>query len=94
MLCGDLKGRESKKGGICIYIYVYVQLNHLAVHLRSPAEGNGNPLQDSCLGNSMDRSLEGYSPWGCKESDSTEQLIFLFIFAETNTMLLISYASV
>ena len=22
---------------------------------RSPGEGNGNPLQDSCLGNSMDR---------------------------------------
>jgi len=22
---------------------------------RSPGEGNGNPLQDSCLGNPMDR---------------------------------------
>ena len=22
---------------------------------RSPGEGNGNPLQDSCLGNAMDR---------------------------------------
>ena len=22
---------------------------------RSPREGNGNPLQDSCLGNAMDR---------------------------------------
>ena len=31
---------------------------------RSPAEGNGNPLQYSCLGNPMDRSLLGYSPWG------------------------------
>ena len=28
---------------------------------RSPGEGNGNPLQYSCLGNSM--SLAGYSPW-------------------------------
>ena len=36
-------------------------------------EGNGNPLQYSCLENSMDkRILEGYSPWGCKESDTTE----------------------
>ena len=34
----------------------------------SPGEGNGNPLQYSCLENSMDR------PWGCKESDMTEQL--------------------
>ena len=31
---------------------------------RSPGEGNGNPLQYSCLGNPMDkRSLAGYSPW-------------------------------
>ena len=34
---------------------------------RSPGEGNGNPLQYSCLGNPMDRGgLEGYSPWGHK----------------------------
>ena len=84
---------------------------------RSPGEGNGRPLQYSCLENSMDwgawratvhevtkiwtwlnethmekemqptpvlfpgklhglRSLVGYSPWGCKESDTTEQLHF------------------
>ena len=42
---------------------------------RSLAEGNGNPLQYSCLGNPMDRgSLVGCSPWGRKESDMTEQL--------------------
>ena len=34
---------------------------------RTPGEGNGNPLQYSCLGNPMDRkSLVGYSPWGCQ----------------------------
>ena len=42
---------------------------------RSPGEGNGNPLQYSCLGNLMNRrSLAGYSPWGQKESDMTERL--------------------
>ena len=42
---------------------------------RSSGEGNGNPLQYSFLGNPMDlRSLAGYSPWGHKESDTTEQL--------------------
>ena len=42
---------------------------------RSPGEGHGNPLQYSCLENSMDkRSLVGYSPWGLKESDTTKQL--------------------
>ena len=38
---------------------------------RSPGEGNGNPLQYSCLQNPMDR---GYSPWGHKGSDTTLQL--------------------
>ena len=34
---------------------------------RSLGEGNGNPLQYSFLGNSMDRrNLAGYSPWGHK----------------------------
>ena len=40
----------------------------------SPGERNGNPLQYSCLDNFMDRSLEGYSPWGHKEFNTTEQL--------------------
>ena len=40
---------------------------------RSPGEGNGNPLQCSLSGKShRQRSLAGYRPWGCKESDMTE----------------------
>ena len=43
--------------------------------VRSPGEGNGNPLQYSCLGKSHGRrSLVGYSPWGHKELDTTEGL--------------------
>ena len=39
---------------------------------RSPGEGNGYPLQCSCLENPLDSGiLAGYSPWGCKESDSS-----------------------
>ena len=42
---------------------------------RSPGGGHGNPLQCSCLENPHgQRSLAGYSPWGQKESDMTEQL--------------------
>ena len=42
---------------------------------RSPREGNGNPLQYCCLGNSHgQRSLVGYSPRDHKESDTTERL--------------------
>ena len=41
---------------------------------RSPREGHGNPLQYSCLENPTDkRSVVGYSPWGCAESDMTEE---------------------
>ena len=42
---------------------------------RSLGERHGNPLQYSCLENSHgQRSLAGYSPWGRKESDTTERL--------------------
>ena len=42
---------------------------------RSPGEGHGNPLQYSCLENPHgQRSLAGYSPQGCKESDMTEAI--------------------
>ena len=47
---------------------------------RSPGEGNGNPLQCSCLENPMDRSLAGYSLWGRKKSDMTERLTLLLSF--------------
>ena len=42
-------------------------LNSILTH---PGEGNGNPLQYSCL----ESSMVGYSPWGHKESDTTEWL--------------------
>ena len=42
---------------------------------RCPGEGHGNPLQYSGLENPPEqRSLAGYSPWGFKESDTTQQL--------------------
>ena len=54
---------------VCIYIYIWASLVNQTVDSdcnagdsgsiprlgRSPGEGNGNPLQDSCLENSMDR---------------------------------------
>ena len=40
-----------------------------------PGGGHGNPLQYSYLENPHgQRSLVGYSPWGHKESDMSEQL--------------------
>ena len=42
---------------------------------RSLGGVHGSPLQYSCLENSHEqRLLVGYSPWDCKESDTTELL--------------------
>ena len=41
----------------------------------TPGGGHGNPLPYSCLENPHgQRSLAGYSPWGRKESHTTERL--------------------
>ena len=40
-----------------------------------PGEGNGNPLQYSCLENPMDGGA--WCPWGRKELDTTERLYSL-----------------
>ena len=40
---------------------------------RSPGVGNGNPLQYSCLENSMDRAVWRATVHGVAESDMTEQ---------------------
>ena len=44
---------------------------------RSPGEGNGNPLQYSCLENPWTEELQttvlGYRPQVCKDSDTTDE---------------------
>ena len=42
----------------------------------SPGVGNGNPLQYSCLENSMDRGV--YSPWDLEEKDTIEPLTLTY----------------
>ena len=45
----------------------------------SSGEGNGTPLQYSCLETHGRRSVVGYTPWGHKESDMTERLHFILM---------------
>ena len=65
----------------------------------SPGEENGNPLQYSfffvfCFFFTPvfsrrefhgQRSVAGYCPWGCKESDTTEQISLHFISVSSNS---------
>ena len=47
---------------------------------RPPGEGNGNPLQYSCLEKShRQRSLVGYSPWGHKGLNSEYHVTLCFV---------------
>ena len=45
---------------------------------RSPGDGNGNPLQYSCLENSMDRGAQRATVHGVAKESATERLHFHF----------------
>ena len=64
---GGTSGKESQSAGDTRHEGLIPGLG------RSPAGGNDNPLQYSCLENTHgQRTLAGYSPQGRKESDTTE----------------------
>ena len=44
-----------------------------------PKQWNQNLKEIICTPMFMGRSLAGYSPWGCKESDTTERRTHMFI---------------
>ena len=74
--CTQLWGPQASAGCGCSET-----LHSLGESGRSPGAGKGNSLQYSCLENPMDKkSLAGCSPWGPKESDTTEQLTLSLYF--------------
>ena len=52
---------------------------------RSPEEGNGNPLQYSCLENSMESETWQATIHRVAELDMTEQLMLSLSFSVSNT---------
>ena len=50
---------------------------------RSPAEGNDNPLQDSCLENSMDRGAWWATVYGISKSQTQLRDSHFFIQGKT-----------
>ena len=70
MYAGFLGGLDGKKSACSMG-----DLGSIPGLGRCPRGGHGNPLQHSCLENPHgQRSLAGYSPWGCQELDTTDQL--------------------
>ena len=52
---------------------------------RSPREGNGNPTPVFLPGESQGQRSLAATVWGCKESDTTEQVTHTNIYAERNS---------
>ena len=67
---------------------------------RSPGGEHGNPLLYSCLENPHEqRSLAGYSPWGHKQSNTTErlstaQLISIMTIGKTIVLTIQTFVSI
>ena len=75
MHCTQHCGRYSKGLEVAQTVDSAGNLGLIPGSGHSPREENGNPIPVFLPGKSHgQRSLVGYSPWGHKESDTTEQL--------------------
>ena len=69
---------------------VLIKSFHLKHTFVMENEEKGYPLQYPCLENSMDRGDWQHSPWGRKESNTTQQLSFHFMLSEWFTVVTFS----
>ena len=83
---GDLDGKESACNA--------GDLGSIPGLGRSPGEGNGYPLQYSCLENSKDRGVwKAIVTWVTKELDRTEQLTLTYSCIDGHLFLIFLSAS-
>ena len=69
----NIKQKVKKENSLSKIYLVGILLNNKKQQtLDTCREGNGNPLQYSCLENPVERSLVGCCPWGHTELDTTE----------------------
>ena len=73
----DFPGGSDGKASVCNV----GDLGSIPGSGRSPGEGNGNPLQYSCLENPMDGGAWWATVHGVAESDMTEPLHFICIWS-------------
>ena len=74
--------QETQEMQVCVSCVKHKDLPEWG---RSPGEGNDNLVQYFLSGKLHgQRSLMGYSPWGCKESDITEHA-YIHIRMHTHT---------
>ena len=68
---------------ILLYVSEFLMCK-MVVITHVSGEGNGNPLQYSCLENPVDGGA--WCPWGHKESDMTERLHFTGTYLSFKTV--------
>ena len=71
---GGSDGKESacNAGDLGLIRMLILRVGLIPVSGRLPGEGNGNPLQYSCLRNPMDRGAWQATVMGCEELDTVK----------------------
>ena len=72
----DWEGEEANGFRMIQLHYIYCALFQSLGREDSPGEGNGNPLQYSCLENSIDRRAWWATVHGVEESNFKLQTVF------------------